>query len=99
MSGGQSYTVDLVHLDAVTARIAGLQGFVEDSLNGVDQRVAAIHREWSGAAATAHAEAHAKWQTGATAVREGIAAMRAAAATAHTAYSDGIAANLRMFGR
>ncbi|MFI6995931.1 WXG100 family type VII secretion target [Nocardia sp. NPDC050175] len=98
MSGGQEYTVDLVHLETVTARIAALQGFVEDSLTGVDQRVAAVHREWTGAAATAHATAHQHWQAGAQDVRDGIAAMRAAAVTAHTAYSAGIAANLRMFG-
>jgi WXG100 family type VII secretion target len=94
-----AFGVDLNHLDNVTARIAGLQGFVEDTFTGVTQRVDALHRTWTGAAATAHAEAHRDWTEGAEDVRDGIAAMRAAASAAHTAYRDGIHTNLTMLER
>ncbi|MFQ6397074.1 WXG100 family type VII secretion target [Nocardia sp. KC 131] len=93
------FRVDLDHLDNVTARIAGLSGFLEESLSGVDQRMAAMHLTWSGAAADQHAEAHREWATGAADARDGIELMRKAAVAAHGAYSDGIAANLRMLGQ
>ncbi|MET9287238.1 WXG100 family type VII secretion target [Nocardia beijingensis] len=91
-----AFGVDLAHLDAVTARIGGLVGFTEDTFTGVEQRVAALHRTWTGEAASAHAEAHRDWAKGADDVREGIAAMRAAAAAAHTAYSEAMTTNVNM---
>ncbi|MFE7799430.1 WXG100 family type VII secretion target [Nocardia sp. NPDC057440] len=93
------FRVDLDHLDQVTTRIAALQGFVQDSLTGVDQRVTAMHLTWSGTAADRHAEAHHEWAQGAADVHDGIETMRNAAATAHGAYTEGIAANLRMLGQ
>ncbi|MGY2007429.1 WXG100 family type VII secretion target [Nocardia gipuzkoensis] len=91
-----AFGVDLAHLDAVTARIGGLAGFTEETFTGVEQRVTALHRTWTGAAAAAHAEAHRDWAEGAADVRDGIAAMRAAAAAAHAAYREAINTNMRM---
>ncbi|QIS18745.1 WXG100 family type VII secretion target [Nocardia terpenica] len=96
---GDAYQVDLEHLDTVTARIAGLQGFVQDTLAGLDVRIAAAHQNWTGEAATRHAEAHREWMAAASEVHEGIEAMRAAATAAHTAYSDVLATNLGILGR
>ncbi|WP_051193189.1 WXG100 family type VII secretion target [Nocardia jiangxiensis] len=79
----RGYSVDLDHLDAVTARIAGLHSFITDSLSGLDSRIAATHQDWTGAAAEKHAEAHREWMKAATEARDGIEAMRAAAETAH----------------
>lgn len=93
------YQVDLEHLDAVTARIGGLHGFVQDSLEGLDARIAAAHQTWTGEAAARHAEAHREWMTAAAEVRAGIEAMRAAAQAAHGHYSDAIATNLRILGQ
>jgi WXG100 family type VII secretion target len=93
-----SYRVDLEHLDTVTARIAGLRGFVADSLSGLDQRISAAHQQWTGAAADKHAAAHREWMRAATEVKEGINAMRAAAQTAHAAYTDGLAAVHKTLG-
>jgi WXG100 family type VII secretion target len=98
MADHDGYRVDLNHLDQTTARVAGLQGFVEDSLAGLDARIAAMHQQWSGAAAARHAAAHKEWMTAATTVREGIAAMRQAAADAHTAYTEGVAAVHKTLG-
>ncbi|MEU2092501.1 hypothetical protein ACWDSF_13070 [Nocardia beijingensis] len=51
---------------------------------------------WSGGAASAHADAHRDWTKGTDDVREGIAAMRAAAAAAHTAYSEAMTIDVTM---
>ncbi|MFI5783732.1 WXG100 family type VII secretion target [Nocardia sp. NPDC051570] len=92
----EGYQVDLEHLDTVTAKIAGLHAFVQDSLEGVDTRVAAAHQSWTGEAATTHAEVHRQWREAAEEARKGIAAMQAAAAAAHSQYSDALATNLRI---
>ena len=93
------YRVDLEHLDAVTSSIAGLRGFVDDSLVGLDTRIAAVHQSWTGEAAERHVAAHQEWRVGADEVREGIDTMRAAAAAAHGHYSDAVAANLKLMGQ
>ncbi|WP_225730507.1 MULTISPECIES: WXG100 family type VII secretion target [unclassified Nocardia] len=92
------FHVDLDHLDQVTAKIGTLQGFLADSLAGIDARVAALHQEWTGTAAAKHEAAHKDWMTGAAEVTEGIEVMRAAAANAHTHYTDAMQTNLKMFG-
>ncbi|MEG8182583.1 WXG100 family type VII secretion target [Nocardia terpenica] len=94
MSDG--YRVDLEHLDSVTARIAGLQGFVQDTLAGLDARMATAHQNWTGETADKHSQAHREWIKAADEVHEGIETMRAAAAAAHGHYSDALAANLRI---
>ncbi len=93
-----SYRVDLEHLEQVTARVHGLAGFVEDSLAGLDARIATAHQQWSGAAAEEHTAAHRDWMHAATTVQDGIAAMHAAAKTAHDAYTATAAANNRRLG-
>ncbi len=93
-----SYRVDLEHLDAVTAKVAGLRGFVQDSLSGLDQRITAAHQQWSGAAADKHAAAHREWMRAAGEVEDGIDAMHTAAQTAHTAYTEGLAAIHKALG-
>ncbi|WP_067664715.1 WXG100 family type VII secretion target [Nocardia miyunensis] len=94
----RGYSVDLDHLDTVTARIAGLHGFITESLTGLASRIAATHQDWTGAAADKHAEAHREWMKAAGEARDGIEAMHAAAQAAHTAYTDAIAANRRTLG-
>jgi WXG100 family type VII secretion target len=98
MTGTPGYRVDLAHLDDVTARIAGLYGFVVETLAGLDRRAAALRAGWSGAAADRYATAHADWATAAAEMAAGIDAMRAAAAAAYTAYTDAAAANVRRAG-
>ncbi|MGA4792253.1 WXG100 family type VII secretion target [Nocardia sp. AB354] len=93
------YRVDLDHLDAVTSAIAGLQGFLADSLAGLDARISAAHQTWTGSGADKHLAAHQTWMKAASEVHDGIEAMRAAAAAAHGHYTDAVAANLRLLGR
>ncbi|MEU2092498.1 WXG100 family type VII secretion target [Nocardia beijingensis] len=93
------YRVDLAHLEAVTARMEGLYGFVADSLDEIEQRIAAVQGNWSGEAADAHAAAHKEWTDAAVKIRDGLAKMRAAAAAARKEYEAAVAANLTTLGR
>ncbi|RJO76638.1 WXG100 family type VII secretion target [Nocardia panacis] len=93
------YRVDLEHLDQVTAKVAGLLGFLDESLQGIDTRVRALHSEWSGASAAMHVQAHQDWAKGVAEIRAGVDAMHEAARTAHAHYSDVCAMNMKVFGR
>ncbi|WP_036530479.1 WXG100 family type VII secretion target [Nocardia sp. CNY236] len=93
------FRVDLEHLDIVTARMEGLNGFVAESLREVEERIAAVQGNWSGEAADAHATAHAEWTAAAIKIREGLTRMRAAATAARKEYESAAAANVAMLGR
>ncbi|MFD6161976.1 WXG100 family type VII secretion target [Nocardia sp. NPDC060256] len=93
------YRVDLAHLDTVTAKVAALNAFVADALTELDTRIATMQSSWTGAAADAHATAHAEWVAAAALMTDGLEKMRAAAAAAHASYENGTAANLAMLGR
>lgn len=93
------YRVDLAQLEAVTAKVASLTGFVTESLRETEERIATVQASWNGAAADAHAAAHAEWTTAAAKIADGLAKMQAAAAAARRSYEEGSAANLAMLGR
>lgn len=92
------YRVNLDDLEQITARMRGFSGFLSDTLQGLQLRMAALHQTWSGDAATAQNESFAQWMTAAGEVAMGIAAMRDASADAHSSYIDAIETNLRTLG-
>ncbi|MEU1983467.1 WXG100 family type VII secretion target [Nocardia sp. NPDC019395] len=94
----QAFQVDLDQLDNLTARAANFIGFLNDSLTGLEQRMATLHQTWGGETATAQADAFRKWSNGATDVREGVDAMRQAAVDAHTRYTTAIQTVQRILG-
>jgi len=53
--------------------------------------------DWSGAAATRHAAAQARWAAGAERLHEALAELRSAAAVAHANYLAAADANRRMW--
>ncbi|PXX66901.1 WXG100 family type VII secretion target [Nocardia tenerifensis] len=93
------YRVDLAHLDTVTAQLESLNGFVEELLRELEERIAVVQRDWSGAAADAHAATHAQWITAAAMIHGELAKVKTAAAAALSSYDAGTAANLSMLGR
>ncbi|MET7770011.1 WXG100 family type VII secretion target [Nocardia sp. NPDC005366] len=95
----EPFRVDLTELDDITTRVAGFVGFLEDSLDGIQQRITAVQAGWGGTSATAANDAFARWLTGARDVAEGIHAMRAASSAAHERYTAAVATNLEMLGR
>ncbi|WP_280511177.1 WXG100 family type VII secretion target [Nocardia farcinica] len=49
----EPFRVDLAELDDITTRVAGFVGFLEDSLAGIQQRIAAVQAGWNGPSAIA----------------------------------------------
>lgn len=94
-----SYRVDLNELENVTDRVAGFVGFLEQSLDGIQQRITAVQSSWTGPSATAANEAFTQWLAGAQEVSEGITTMRQSAVAARDRYNAAVAANLQMLGR
>ncbi|WP_194835397.1 WXG100 family type VII secretion target [Nocardia sp. XZ_19_369] len=99
VENAQPFRVDLDELEQMVARVSGFVGFLNESLDGLQQRISTVQQNWNGAAADAQAEAYRDWHTGATDVSEGIDTMRRAVQAAHDRYTAAIAANLAMLGR
>ncbi|WP_054815712.1 WXG100 family type VII secretion target [Nocardia arizonensis] len=99
MDETQPFRVDIAELEQIIARVSGFIGFLEDSLQGLQQRISAVQQTWTGAAADAQAEAFREWTAGATDVSDGIAVMRQAIVDARDRYEAAATANLRMLRR
>ena len=91
------YGVDLDELIATVDDLAVCGTELADLLAEVSRRVEALHVTWSGRAALAQTVAQADWEAGFRAMHEGLAAMRAAATTAHGNYADAAGTNVRMW--
>ncbi|MFD4434253.1 WXG100 family type VII secretion target, partial [Nocardia sp. NPDC058497] len=66
VENAQPFKVDLSELEQVTTRVAGFKGFLDDSLDGLQQRIAAIQQNWTGQAADAQAPPMPEWGGGGT---------------------------------
>ncbi|MBF6316959.1 WXG100 family type VII secretion target [Nocardia cyriacigeorgica] len=99
VDNAQPFRADLDELEQIVARLSGFVGFLNDSLEGLNQRISAVQQNWDGAAASAQADAFREWHTGATDVAERIEAMRQVVIGAHDRYQAAIAANLSILGR
>lgn len=69
----------------------------EGMLSEIDSLVTNLHLTWSGEAAAAHVEAHRHWACGEAMMREALASLKAAGATAHHNYTGVTTANLGMW--
>ncbi|MEP9362023.1 WXG100 family type VII secretion target [Nocardioides sp. CN2-186] len=91
------FAVDLDDLARSIDEMARCGGDLDALLAEITARVAVLHDTWSGAASSAQAAAQAEWETGFREMRAALAAMRAAADTAHGNYSAAAATNVRMW--
>ncbi|MFD6393050.1 WXG100 family type VII secretion target [Nocardia sp. NPDC055029] len=98
MDDSRDFTFDIDELDQLISRANGFIGFLTESLDGINNRIASIQQSWQGAAADAQEEVYREWATGAATVIEGLTQMYDAAVTARDAYSAAAEANLRMSG-
>ena len=89
-----------VELDRL-AELVDRMALVEAQLAQVRSDVAArtSRVDWTGAAASRHAEAQARWASGAALLHEALAELRAAAAVAHGNYVAAVQANRHMWAR
>ncbi|WP_327114387.1 WXG100 family type VII secretion target [Nocardia sp. NBC_01730] len=95
----REFSVDLQHLEDVTARVRGFKEFVAGYLSELDSRASALGTSWSGPAAAAYTDAHREWIVGATDVQEGLQALEDATRRAHETYTGAVTTNMRMLGR
>ncbi|TCJ89381.1 WXG100 family type VII secretion target [Nocardia alba] len=94
----RDFAFDIDELDQLISRSDGFIGFLADSLDGINNRIATIQQNWHGSAAVAQEDAYREWASGAAAVIDGLTQMYNAAVTARDAYSQAADTNLRMSG-
>lgn len=78
-------------------RLVEFQRHAESMLAEIDSLVTNLHATWTGQGATAHAEAHRHWARGEAMMREALAQLRAAGATAHRNYTGAMSTNSAMW--
>lgn len=91
------YAVDLDLLLDTIGALTRCEDACDDGLDRITAHVARLHETWSGRTAAAQREAQAEWDAGFALMREGLADMRRAAATARRNYLDAVDANQRMW--
>jgi WXG100 family type VII secretion target len=93
----EAFRVDPQALADSMQRMTELQHYAESMLAEIDSLVANLHATWSGEGAAAHAEAHRHWARGEAMMREALAQLRTAGATAHRNYTGAMSTNLAMW--
>jgi WXG100 family type VII secretion target len=93
----EAFRVDPEALADAVQRMSEFQRTTEAMLAEIDSRVTRLHAAWTGEGAAAHAEAHRHWARGEAMMREALAHLRTAGATAHRNYTGAIAKNLSMW--
>lgn len=78
-------------------RMVEFQRHAESMLAEIDSLVTNLHATWTGQGATAHAGAHRHWARGEAMMREALAQLRAAGATAHRNYTGAMSTNSAMW--
>lgn len=91
------FSVDLDLLDETVTELTRCGAALDDLLDEVSRRVAALQETWVGSAAIAQEGAQADWEAGFREMRDALAAMRTAGRSAHGHYGDAAATNLRMW--
>ena len=93
----EAFRVDPPALADSVQRMAEFQRHAESMLAEIDSLVANLHATWAGEGAAAHAEAHRHWARGEAMMREALAQLRTAGATAHRNYTGAVSTNLTMW--
>ena len=89
--------VDLARLDDLVEQMRRVADQLERVRTEVDSRVQAAQLVWTGRAAHAQVDAHARWTAGAAELHEALESLRSIAATAHGNYAAAVHANRRMW--
>ncbi len=94
---GLIFGVDLEELLATVDALGRCGEALDELLSEVVARVGVLQDGWDGRAADAQAAAQADWEAGFRGMREGLATMRAAGASAHGSYRSAADTNVRMW--
>lgn len=91
------FSVDPDDLEALTARISGLAGFVRDELDELDRRAASLTQAgWIGPGADAYTDAHSTWAAAATDLVAHVSQIEMLTRSAHHHYTVTADMNVRM---
>ncbi|OBI10964.1 secretion protein [Mycobacterium sp. E2327] len=93
----EAFRVDPQGLADAVQRMTEFQRYAEHTLGEIDALVSNLHSTWTGRGAEAHAEAHRHWARGEEMMREALAQLRTAGATAHRNYTGAMSTNLGMW--
>lgn len=93
----EAFRVDPQALADAVQRMTEFQRYAEHMLTEIDSLVSNLHSSWTGRGAAAHAEAHRHWARGEAMMREALAQLRTAGATAHRNYTGAMSANVAMW--
>jgi WXG100 family type VII secretion target len=93
----EAFRVDPQALADAVQRMTEFQRYAENMLTEIDSLVGNLHSTWTGRGAAAHAEAHRHWARGEAMMREALAQLRTAGATAHGNYTGAMSTNLAMW--
>lgn len=93
----EPFRVDPDALHDAVQRMADFHRHAESVLAEIDALVTNLHATWSGRGAAAHAEAHRHWARGEAMMRESLAWLREAGATAHANYTGVLGTNLALW--
>ncbi len=93
----EAFRVDPETLADAVRRMAEFGRHAESMVAEIDSVVTHLHATWSGEGAAAHAEAHRRWTQGEAMMREALARLKSAGATAHANYTGAMATNLAMW--
>ncbi|WP_156689652.1 WXG100 family type VII secretion target [Mycobacterium sp. Marseille-P9652] len=93
----EAFRVDPEALADAVKRMTDFKRHAEEMLAEIDSRATRLHESWAGEGAAAHAEAHRRWVRGEAMMREALARLQKAAATAHHNYTGAATTNLGMW--
>jgi WXG100 family type VII secretion target len=93
----EAFRVDPQALADTVQRMVEFQHHAESMLAEIDSLVTNLHATWTGQGAAAHAEAHRHWARGEAMMRDALAQLRTAGATAHRNYTAAMSTNSAMW--
>lgn len=98
MSGdSDGYRTDLGEMQRLIDRATQIEAAIEQRLDDIERRVTALHVQWSGVAAEAHAAAHTRWMTAARDLHQALTDLRTGTDRARTIYSNVVSTNQKMW--
>jgi WXG100 family type VII secretion target len=93
-----SFAVDPDGLVEIATHMRELDAWWEDTARRLDRLVDGLHADWTGAAADEHRQAHQRWASGSTTMRDALARLATVSARAHGNYRAAGRAGTAMWG-
>jgi WXG100 family type VII secretion target len=81
-----NYRVDLVGMQDLIDKAAGLEKQIDDRLRDIQKKIADLHVDWRGQAAESHRQASAAWAAGAAEMNTALGELRKALERARSVY-------------